>query len=280
MYRTALALVAASLLSAGAAAQVTQTDAGFAVFGNEQIYYESTGSGDAVVLSHGAGGSHAIWMHQTPVLAEKYRVITWDQRGWGKSTDTAGRAGDPNTAVEDLRRLLDHLGIDRAHVVGQSMGGWAVAGFALRHPERTRSLTLANTYGGLTTEAMDGFMTTDRIQERQSQGRPSDIADPVRAFQYRQLSRLAPPRPPTDLGERLFAAGWDLEAARKSTVPILIVTGPHDWIFPPEMMRMLDAELPTSRLVEIPDAGHSPYFEFPDAWNEAVLQHLGGDPSS
>ena len=275
MHRTALAIVAATLLANGAAAQVLETDAGFAVFGNEQIYYESTGSGDAVVLSHGAGGSHAIWMHQTPVLAERYRVITWDQRGWGKSTDTAGRAGDANTAVDDLRRLLDHLGIDKAHVIGQSMGGWVVAGFALRHPERTLSLTLANTYGGLTTEAMDAFMTPDRIQERQSQGRPSDIAEPVRAFQYRQISRLAPPRPPSDLGERLFGAGWDLEAARQTTVPILIVTGPHDWIFPPQMMRMLDAELPTSRLVEIPDAGHSPYFEFPDAWNEAVLEHLG-----
>ncbi len=280
MGRTALSVIAATLLAVGAAAQVLRTDAGFAVFGNEQVYYESTGSGDAVVLSDGAGGSHAIWMHQTPVLAERYRVITWDQRGWGKSTDTAGRAGDPNTAVEDLGRLLDHLGVDKAHVIGQSMGGWAVAGFALRHPERTRSLTLANTYGGLTTEAMDAFMTSDRIQERRSQGRPSDIADPVRAFQYRQLSRLAPPRPPTDLGERLFDAGWDLDAARKTTVPILMVTGPHDWIFPPEMMRMLDAELPTSRLVEIPDAGHSPYFEFPDAWNQAVLQHLGTDPSS
>ena len=276
MYRTAVALVGATLLGVGAAAQVLETDAGFAVFGNEHIYYESTGTGDAVVLSHGAGGSHAIWMHQTPVLAAHYRVITWDQRGWGKSTNVAGLAGDPNTAVEDLRRLLDHLGVDKAHVIGQSMGGWVVSGFALQYPERTLSLTLANTYGGLTTEAMGEFMTSERLQERQSRGRPSDIANPVRAFQYRQLSRLAPPRPPSDLGERLFGAGWDLESARKTHVPILIITGPHDWIFPPEMMRMLDAELPTSRLVEIPDAGHSPYFEFPEAWNAVVLEHLGG----
>ena len=275
MYKTPLAVIAATLLTVGAAAEL-QTDAGFAVFGSEQIYYESTGSGDAVVLSHGAGGSHAIWMHQTPVLAEHYRVITWDQRGWGKSTDTVGLAGDPNTALEDLRRLLDHLGVDKAHVVGQSMGGWVVVGFALRYPERTRSLTLANTYGGLTTEAMLELVTPERIQERMAQGRSAHIADPVRAFQYEQISRLAPPRRPTDLGEKMAGANWDLEAARKTTVPILIVTGPHDLIFPPEMMRMLDAELPTSRLVEIPDAGHSPYFEFPDAWNQAVLDHLGG----
>ena len=194
-------------------------------------------------------------MHQVPVLAEHYRVITWDQRGWGKSTDAEGPGGDPNAAVEDLRLLLDHLGVDKAHVIGQSMGGWVVAGFALRYPERTRSLTLANTYGGISTEAMREFMTPELLLERQALGRAAHIADPVRAFQYAQLSRLAPPRAPIDLDAKLRP---DLEAACKTTIPILIVTGPHDWIFPPEMMRMLDAELPMSRLVEIPDAGHSP----------------------
>ena len=272
MHNRALGILATTLRTVGAAAEL-QTDTGFAVVGNERIYYESTGSGDAVVLSHGAGGSHAIWMHQVPVLAEHCRVITWDQRGWGKSTNAAELAGDPNTAVEDLRYLLDHLGVAKAHVIGQSMGGWAVAGFTLRYPERTRSLTLANTYGGLATEAMREFMTPERILERQAGGRPTHIADPVRAFQYAQLNRLAPPRPPIDLDAKLRP---DLEAARKTTVPMLIVTGTHDWIFPPEMMRMLDAELPTSRLVEIPDAGHSPYFEFSEAWNRVVLEHLGG----
>ena len=62
----------------------------------------------------------------------------------------------------------------------------------------------------------------------------------------------------------------------KGTTPILIVTEPHDAIFAPEMMCSLDAELPTSRLVEIPDTGHSPYFERPDAWNRAVLEHFDG----
>ena len=105
MHNRALGILAATLLSTGAAAEF-QTDTGFAVSGDEKIYYESTGSGDAVVLSHGAGGSHAIWMHQVPVLAEHYRVITWDQCGWGKSTDAEGLGGDPNAAVEDLRLLL------------------------------------------------------------------------------------------------------------------------------------------------------------------------------
>ena len=261
-------------------ADVRQTDAGFMVVGSERIYYETTGSGEVVVFSHGAGGNHAIWVHQTPVFAEKYRVVTWDQRGWGKSSDVRGLAGDSETAVEDLRRLLDHLDIDKAHLVGQSMGGWAVAGFALRYPERTRSLVLANTYGGLSTEPMREWITAERwaeVRERAAEaGRDFDIMDPARAFRYGQISRLAPPRGPANLGELLFGTHWDLDEARKSTVPILIVTGPYDMIFAPEMMRLLDAELPTSRLVEIPDSGHSPYFEKPDAWNRVVLEHLGG----
>ncbi len=261
-------------------ADVRQTDAGFMVVGGERIYYESTGSGEVVLFSHGAGGNHAIWVHQTPVFAEKYRVVTWDQRGWGKSSDVRGLAGDSETAVEDLRRLLDHLDIDKAHLVGQSMGGWAVAGFALRYPERTRSLVLANTYGGLSTEPMREWITAERwaeVRERAAEaGRDFDIMDPARAFRYGQISRLAPPRGPANLGELLFGTHWDLDEARKSTVPILIVTGPYDMIFAPEMMRLLDAELPTSRLVEIPDSGHSPYFEKPDAWNRVVLEHLGG----
>lgn len=274
------ASLAPLLASLAAWADVRQTDAGFLVVGSEQIYYESTGSGEMVVFSHGAGGNHAIWVHQTPVFAEKYRVVTWDQRGWGKSTDVRGMAGDSETAVEDLRRLLDHLDIDKAHLVGQSMGGWAVAGFALRYPERTRSLVLANTYGGLSTEPMREWITAERwaaLRERAAEnGRDFDIVDPARAFRYGQISRLAPPRGPENLGELLFGTHWDLDEARKSKVPILIVTGPYDMIFAPEMMRLLDAELPTSRLVEIPDSGHSPYFERPDPWNRAVLDHLGG----
>ncbi len=60
----------------------------------------------------------------------------------------------PRRPSKNLRRLLDHLDLEKAHLVGQSMGGWVVAGFALRHAERTRSLVLANTYGGVSTEAM------------------------------------------------------------------------------------------------------------------------------
>ena len=101
----------------------------------EDIYWEdvTTGDGDdrpVVVLSHGAGGSHAVWYLQVPVLGEHFRVVTWDSRGFGNSTNR-NDAPSPDAAATDLASVLDHLGIDRAHLVGQSMGGWHISAFAL-----------------------------------------------------------------------------------------------------------------------------------------------------
>src|SRR4051794_9982185 len=116
----------------------------------EDVYYETFGAPDApvVVLGHGAGGNHGIWFQQVPVFARHYRVITWDQRGFGLSTNRHELA-NPITATGDLLAILDHLDIERAHVVGQSMGGWAALGLALAHGERVRSLVLADTLGGI-----------------------------------------------------------------------------------------------------------------------------------
>jgi 3-oxoadipate enol-lactonase len=88
-------------------------------------------------------------------------VITWDQRGFGNSTRRTGRVG-PGPAAGDLAALLDHLEIERAHVVGQSMGGWTSMAFAPAHRDRVRSLVLTDTLAGVSDEeirtvAMEAF---------------------------------------------------------------------------------------------------------------------------
>lgn len=99
------------------------SERGFIRSDGEQIYFESWGAkGETVVLGHGMGGSHAVWCQQVPFLVQRYRVVTWDQRGFGRSTNNAGVTG-PLPAAKDLLRLLDHLEIERAHIIGQSMGG-------------------------------------------------------------------------------------------------------------------------------------------------------------
>ena len=103
----------------------------------EEIYWElirdaEEGQSDnrpVVVLSHGAGGSHAVWYQQVPQIGERYRVVTWDSRGFGNSTNNTGQLA-PQSAANDLAAILDELEISEAHLVGQSMGGWHVSAFA------------------------------------------------------------------------------------------------------------------------------------------------------
>jgi pimeloyl-ACP methyl ester carboxylesterase len=95
------------------------------------LYYEDTG-GDApaVLFLDGAGGNHLSWWQQVPAFAEEYRCLTVDQRGFGQAPDVADGPG-PAALATDALALLDHLGIARAGVIAQSMGGWAAVGLAV-----------------------------------------------------------------------------------------------------------------------------------------------------
>jgi reactive intermediate/imine deaminase len=120
----------------------------------ERLYYEVTGEGEPIIFSHGLGGNHAVWYQQVADLAFDFQVVTWDQRGFGQSTNVNDEAG-PDAFARDLGVLMDHLGIESAHLVGQSMGGWTVMAFALDQPERTRSLTFADTIAGIYTPRIE-----------------------------------------------------------------------------------------------------------------------------
>ena len=119
------------------------------------LYYESHGEGPAVVFAHGRGGNHLSWWQQVPVFAKDFRCITFDHRGWGSSINKPN--GDAlNTQgwdafVEDLKQLLDHLEVEQAFLVAQSMGGLTCLGFALAYPQRVAGLVLADTTGGVGT---------------------------------------------------------------------------------------------------------------------------------
>src|SRR5712692_6332596 len=101
-----------------------------------RLYYEDNGGNAPTVLFlHGAGGNHLSWWQQVPVFAEEYRCVTMDQRGFGQSHDVSGGPG-PAALATDALALLDHLQIEKAALVSQSMGGWAAVGAAVRVPER------------------------------------------------------------------------------------------------------------------------------------------------
>ena len=103
-----------------------------------QIYYEVAGEGEPLVLVHAGIADSRMWEGQVAAFAERYRVIRYDLRGFGKSEMVEG----PFSHQEDLCALLDALGVERAHLVGCSMGGGAVLDFALEYPERVGNLVL------------------------------------------------------------------------------------------------------------------------------------------
>src|SRR5579864_6189505 len=118
--------------------------------GEFRLYYEDSGdpASPAILFLHGAGGNHLSWWQQVPVFSAGYRCISVDQRGFGQSPDVDGLG--PAALGADALALLDHLGVERAAIVSQSMGGWAAVGAALAQPTRFWAVVFGNTVGNLT----------------------------------------------------------------------------------------------------------------------------------
>jgi pimeloyl-ACP methyl ester carboxylesterase len=111
-------------------------------------YYEESGAGEPVLLISGAGADHKEWVLQVPELSREFRVIAFDNRGIGRSSAPAEKESYsiPLLACDTLA-LMESLGIDRAHIIGQSLGSAVAQELALRHPARVRSLQLCVTWG-------------------------------------------------------------------------------------------------------------------------------------
>lgn len=252
---------------------------------SERLYFEDIGEGPALVLTHGAGGNHAVWFQQVPRFARGRRVVLWDQRGFGRSSARGG-PNTPARASADLAALLDHLGIERADLVGQSMGGWAVLGVALSQPARVRSLVLADTPGGIDTPALreawsrvGGFVVPELGRH------PAVAADfferhPERAVLYQQLGGFGDPKL-ADVLPSLVSTRHGAAALASLRCPTLFLVGEADALFPPAVIAASARQLPAAcraRVVSIPRAGHSPYFEEPEAWNSALDDFLSALP--
>ena len=242
----------------------------------DEIYFETVGQPGApvVVLGHGAGGNHAIWYQQVPVFARDYYVVTWDQRGFGLSTNRNEQA-NPRTATADLLAILDHLGVERAHVVGQSLGGWAALGLAVAQPGRVRSLVLADTIGGI---AIPEWWKAALQSPREGPFNHPALADrfcrenPERAHLYLQIGGLKREANQDQLAvlRGLRDASVDDAQLAGFAVPTLFVVGSEDEIFSPATIADAAARVPGARVEPIAGAGHSPYFEQPAAWNGLV----------
>jgi len=256
---------------------VTESANGHLSRDGEDVYYEAVGAPDApvVVLGHGAGGNHGIWFQQVPEFARDHRVITWDQRGFGLSTNRHELAS-PRVATTDLLAILDHLEVERAHIVGQSMGGWAALGLALAHCDRVRSLVLADTLGGIDVEgwwhAAAGIAPRVGPFNHPALSNDFCVRHPERAHLYLKIGGLRrDPHADQSLPMRgMVDVTFADDQLAALAIPTLFIVGSQDEIFPPASIADAASRIPGSRVEQIDGAGHSPYFEQPEAWNSLV----------
>ncbi len=250
------------------------------------VFYEMTGSGPPLLFGHGLGGNHMSWWQQVAAFRDRFTCVAFAHRGFNPSLPVDG-GPDPHDYAGDLAALADALGFARFAYVGQSMGGWTGIEFALAYPGRLTGLVLSATSGMIDPRSADGadLARLDRwqaeaantIAECRAQGvhiacGPRMAAEqPAMHLLYQQVDGLS-------FGldkERMLARLWETRARRAADLaridcPVLWVTGDEDVVFPSPAVPALARHCRDATHVELPQTGHSGYFERPAAFNAAL----------
>lgn len=252
-----------------------------------EMTYEDTGAtAIPLLLVHGYPLDHTLWVAQTSALADTVRVIAPDLRGFGGSQLPPGKV-TMDTYADDIKALMDALGIEKAIIGGLSMGGYITFAFYRRYPERVRGLILADTRpqpdsaqgrqgrdasaalardkgaGAIAEQMLPKMLTPKTIETR------PEVASAVRDLMARQGV------------EGIVAA---LEAMRdrpdstptlaKITVPTLVVVGAEDTLTTPQDAEAMRAGIHDARLAAIPQAAHLSNYEQPEEFSRAVREFL------
>jgi pimeloyl-ACP methyl ester carboxylesterase len=258
-----------------------------------RIYYEEHGRGTPLVLAYGIGGNTDMWDTNTPALAARHRVILWEPRGHARSDspEDPARYSFARWAL-DLRDLLDHLRIRRAHVGGLSLGGGIATRFALRWPGRVRSLIVTNSSSaaGLPLSVENLAMRIRSIEVTLSQGMDAMAelamaANPnvagrlalnpgAKAEFYEEYRRLSPIGYANSLRALIAMDHMTAELPRlaRHRIPVLLIGGDQDPSLGP--MKVMHAKIRGSTLTVLSPATHFANRDQPEAWNRAALEFL------
>lgn len=252
-----------------------------------RIAVDLAGSGPAVVFLHGVGGNRSNWRGQLAAFGDAYQAIAPDLRGYGESDDIEGKLEFADFAG-DVLRVMNHLGVHAAHLVGLSMGGLVAQAVYARQPERVLSLTLASCRPGSAPnfpgERNAQFLAA-RLQPLIAGG-PAALADALlptllgaevraeaRAQIRESLLALRPEMYAKVLKARVALAPFlDLSTIK---VPTLVLGGEQDRVVPPQQMRELAEALTGSRIAIAPHAGHLLNIEQPGFFNGELASFLG-----
>lgn len=264
----------------------------FATLRDHRFWFEQHGdTGTPVILIMGFGISGRAWAPQVEALKTRHRVVIFDNRGIGETETSKTPYGFADLA-DDVIALMDHLGFEKAHVVGVSMGGMIAQHLALRHPQRLLSLGLIATLpgGSLRHTVPSPSSLALFLRANTTSGAPRFAAlrkllyterylkevDPEQSFNQGNLEIFAVPADTTTRLNQLRAVlrhdvTRDLP---RVTTPTLIVKPEEDRLVRPENSDRIAALLPHATVLRLKDAGHGVTHQHKDVVNSALLEHF------
>jgi pimeloyl-ACP methyl ester carboxylesterase len=252
-----------------------------------ELYYESAGEGDCIVLLHDGILHHVVWDAQFPLLAKTYRVIRYDRRGYGRSFDPEA----PFSHIDDLNQLFNQLKIERAILFGMSAGGGLAIDFCLKYPEKVSALVLVGavvsgygysrhflTRGGHIVSLAD-YLEPEKFIPYFGWDDPYEIY-PKNINAKEKFLKLLKKNPLNVKGALSnLVKPPDRPAVRflsEIKVPALILVGEYDIPDVHAHSGVMEAGIPRAKREIIFDSGHLIPFEQPEAFNASVLRFLNG----
>jgi pimeloyl-ACP methyl ester carboxylesterase len=257
-----------------------------------EIFYQEAGSGFPLILSHEFAGSWESWKDQIRFFSRRYRVIAYNDRGYPPSSVPEDPAlYSEEQSVEDLRALMDALGIPQAHIGGLSMGGAITLKFGIAHPERCRSLTIAGAGSGTTnreqflkeqnatatafeqqgTAAVAEFYTRGPARVQLAAKDPLGFGEFVQLFRQHSAEGSAKTMRGVQMRRRSI---YEVEEElRRVEVPALILVGDEDELCL-EPALFMKRRMPNAGLSILPKSGHAINLEEPALYNQLVLDFL------
>lgn len=261
-----------------------------------ELFYERAGDGDRIVLTHGAWTDGRTWQAVTERLVDRYEVVTWDRRGHSRSGD-GDVTGSCREDAGDLAALIEHLGEEPAHAIGNSAGGNVVLNLVTMRPDLVSSAAvhepgpfglLADSHDPeLVLRVEDEKILTDRVEDLIVAGENraaarffvENVAVGPGAWdqfpeELRRIIEANASTVPDDLRDGWDINSVDLDGLVTTSVPLLITTGTESPVLEAAAAEELARRVPGARLERISDAGHIPHRTHPDQYTRTVTSFV------
>ena len=265
------------------------TPSGFVEVEGGRLFHEVAGEGPGVVFVHPGLWDSRTWDGHFERFAERYRVLRYDLRGYGRSSRL--EPGRPYSHVDDLVAVMDAVGMEGGALVGCSMGGAIEIDVALEHPERVTALVLASS-------DLSGFEDLTPDEEAEWTALQTPVGEAVEAGELERAQELrmriwAPMGTEDPAGSRIRRIAFDnlheltmdesgaamldppaIDRLEQIRVPTLVLPADHDPLWLRRVSRLLAERIPATRLVEIPDTDHVLNMRRPADFDDVVLSFL------